>query len=1134
MRRVRFALGALLSAGLIILVLNRDDPAPVQSTQVQREAARRERLALPASGAVERFRDASLVEKRETFDAAAGERAVIEIVKTRSKYPYIRVETPFVFDSQAQAWVAQPPIEYVADQVLVELKPGVTEKEFADALQKIEGRIIQKHRADESTLVLVGLPKPTIEAVPNAISRLKKSPALFEIVEPHLVRRASVAPNDPEFYQQWALQTISAPAAWDIETGRSSVVVAVLDSGIDYNHPDLAARVWSNPGEVPGNGIDDDRNGRIDDYRGYNFAYENANIYDDDNHGTFVSGIIGAAGNEAVGMSGVCWNVRIMPVKVIDSYGLLYGFDELRGLDYARTEGAKIINASFGGNYFSSSEASAISRLQNAGVLLVAAAGNQHRNNDLRPVYPASYGHDNIIAVAYSDENDALAPNSNFGPKNVDLAAPGISVFSALPGNDYTYGSGSSFSTPHVVGVAALLKAHYPNKNYAWVKAAILNNADLRPAMAGRMVSGGRLNAYEALIPRVPLADSLDATSLVWTTGGTRGWFGQWLSTSDGFDAARCGNIWDNQSSWVQTTVLGPGRLSFYWRVSSEADMDYLRFMVDGVQEAYLSGEIDWNQMTLDLPAGTHTLRWTYSKDGGGSSGEDKGWLDQVSFIRDARGPVIRITAPTGTNLYATDVQLEGTCSDVLGVATLECQVINGSGAGPWLTPNTSDNFATWQVQLSNLALSTNLVRFRAVDVLNQVTLLSRTYVVLSPLTVNIGGCGSVSKNFGGTTWQEAGKTLTIRAIPCEGHLFTHWSGDIPSSNSVLRFVMQPNLTLQANFEINPFGPVAGSYNGLFHEAGGVLHESSGLFQMTLTDTGVFSGSIVCDGATNVFNSRFDPVSGANSFAVPRAGKSSLQLSLQLDFNDQLTGQIGNGVWIADLLADRVVFNATNPAPFAGNYALVFPGAVDFTASPGGHGFATAIVNGKGRVSLDGRMGDHARVLQTIFVSKNGDWPFYVPLYANRGSTMGWLKFLSPPGFTNQLTSWIRPANPSAPYYPNGFSNELIAVGSPYTIPTTNRVIDCTNALLILSGADFVDPLTNQMTLRANNTVVNVGPHNASMKIVPTNGTFTGSVIVATRTNTFQGVFLQQQNIGLGYFFGSNYVGEVRFEPALP
>jgi hypothetical protein len=186
-----------------------------------------------------------------------------------------------------------------------------------------------------------------------------------------------------------------------------------------------------------------------------------------------------------------------------------------------------------------------------------------------------------------------------------------------------------------------------------------------------------------------------------------------------------------------------------------------------------------------------------------------------------------------------------------------------------------------------------------------------------------------------------------------------------------------------------------------------------------------------------------------------------------------------------------------------------------------------------GRVSIDGRLGDNARVLQTIPISADGDWPFYAPLYTgSRGSVLGWFKFLLPPGVTNQLTSWIRPSLSTGARYRSGFSNELSVIGSPYVVPAGTRVINCTNALLILRGADYGAGVTNQVILTAKNKVLNLGPENLTMSIVVTNGTFSGSVIRIERTNTFRGAFLQEQDIGLGYILGSNYVGEVRFEPA--
>lgn len=1144
MRKVGIWLGALLCAGLILLVVLKWDssaPKPEPAANAVPPALASART-INWTNATARFPAASIVEERQSFDGATQEKTVVEVVKTRSKYPHIRVETRFSFDAQAQAWTPKRPTEYVADQILVQVKPGVTEKQLASALEKIEGRVIQKHVVGAATLVLVGLPRPTIEAVPNALSGLARFPEVFDIAEPHLIRRASREPNDPRYSEQWALQNIQAPSAWDIQRGNSTVVVAVTDSGIDYNHPDLAPRVWANPNDWAGNFFDDDQNGYVDDHRGYNFAYGNNNPYDDlpQGHGTFISGIIGAAGNNGLGMAGVCWNVRIMPVKVMDSDGLLYTFDEILGFDYARLEGAKIVNASFGGDFFSQSEYNAIARLRTAGVLLIAAAGNEGRNNDVNVNYPSSYALDNIVAVTYSDVNDNFSPNANYGATTVDLAAPGVDLLSTSPGGSYRNGSGSSFSTPYVAGVAALLRAQNSGWNHVQVKSAILNNVDRFPHMNGRLVSRGRLNAYEAIIPRIPLAEALDGGGLVWQTGGNRAWFGYRHISADGVDSARCGNITHNESSWVQTSVTGPGRLIFNWKVSCEyGDVqyyDYFQFAVDGQIQAIIDGEYDWEERAYNIPAGTHTLRWTYLKDSSFSDGNDKAWLDQVSFVRDTAGPVITITAPIGTNLYAQDVLLQGTASDISGVAYMEFRVINSGGVGPWIGVNTSDGYATWEAQLSGLALGTNLVRLRAIDGLSRTSSVNRSYMVLSPLVASVSGCGTLSPNWAGTTWHQAGKSLSLRAVPCAGHLFWNWSGDVSSLSPLLTVVMQPTLSVQANFVPNPFTGVAGLYNGLFHEAGGVLHESSGFFKMTLTTTGAFTGYVALGGATNSFTNRFDPVSGQRTLLIIRPGKSPLNVALQVDLaggTDQVTGQITDGAWTADLVADRLVFNPTNnPPPFAGMYTLVFPGSQDFTVSPSGHGFATATVNTGGRVSIDGRLNDNARIVQTIPVSKNGDWPFYVTLYAgSKGSALGWLKFLSPPGFTNQLLSWIRPSNPAALYYANGFSNELSVVGSPYQISTNNRIIDCTNALLTLSGADFASPLMNGMVLTSSNTVVNGGPHNVSMTIVRTNGTFSGKVIFPMRTNTFQGVFLQQQNVGLGYYVGSNYIGEVRFEP---
>src|SRR5262249_24437166 len=255
--------------------------------------------------------------------------------------------------------------EYVADHIVLEAKPGVDEAQLGAALAAVGGTLRRKLQVDYAAIYLVDLPKPSIDAVPDAVRTLSSWKQVARVVEPDPIRHLLVTPNDTRFSEQWSLRNIgqtgcttgadiSATAAWDLQTGQKSVVVAILDSGIDYNHLDLRYNIWSNSGEIPGNGIDDDHNGYLDDVRGWNFVSSNNDPQDDNSHGTHVAGTIGAAGNNALGVVGICWNVKLMPVKIGDEFGLIYTSDAVEGFDYARQNGAQIINCSFGGSSYSS------------------------------------------------------------------------------------------------------------------------------------------------------------------------------------------------------------------------------------------------------------------------------------------------------------------------------------------------------------------------------------------------------------------------------------------------------------------------------------------------------------------------------------------------------------------------------------------------------------------------------------------------------------------------------------------------------------------------------------------------------------------------------------------------------------
>jgi len=319
---------------------------------------------------------------------------------------------------------------------------------------------------------------------------------------------SSVTPNDPGYSLQWGLYNsgqspfygtvgadIDAPIAWNTTTG-SDVVVAVVDTGVYYTHEDLADNIWTNSGEIAGNGIDDDGNGYIDDVRGWNFYSDTNNPIDDNGHGTHCAGIIAAVGYNGVGVTGVNWNAKIMPLKFLDSSGSGYTSDAISAILYANAMGAKVISNSWGGSGVSRALKDAIDA---SSAVVVCAAGNDAENIDTTPLYPASYNSSNIIAVAATDYNDKLASFSNYGPKSVDIAAPGVTIRSTYKNNQYAYLSGTSMATPFVSGVAALVSATNSSLSNAEIKEKILNSVDAISSLNGKVTSNGRLNAANAV-----------------------------------------------------------------------------------------------------------------------------------------------------------------------------------------------------------------------------------------------------------------------------------------------------------------------------------------------------------------------------------------------------------------------------------------------------------------------------------------------------------------------------------------------------------------------------------------------------------------------------------------------------------
>jgi hypothetical protein len=317
-------------------------------------------------------------------------------------------------------------------------------------------------------------------------------------------------PNDPYFSKLWGLHNgqstaafdIDAPEAWAKFTGENAtgIIVGVIDTGIDYNHEDLRDQMWINTGEIPGNGIDDDGNGYVDDVHGANFAYDSGDPMDDNIHGTHCAGTIAAVGDNGVGIAGVAWRgVKLMALKFLSKSGSGRTSDAISAVDYAVAHGARITSNSWGGGSSSSAMRVAIERAEAAGMLFIAAAGNSGSNNDFYPHYPSNYPVQNIISVASTHQAGELSDFSCFGNRSVHVAAPGSGIFSTIPGNRYKSLSGTSMATPHVSGLAALVWMYRPHLSAAQVKEVILSTVTVHPSLVGRIITNGHIHASRAL-----------------------------------------------------------------------------------------------------------------------------------------------------------------------------------------------------------------------------------------------------------------------------------------------------------------------------------------------------------------------------------------------------------------------------------------------------------------------------------------------------------------------------------------------------------------------------------------------------------------------------------------------------------
>jgi len=418
---------------------------------------------------------------------------------------------------------------YVEGELLVKYKKGLSKKSRDMIAQQLSTNRVKELTAFDIDLIEL----PYGMSVEEGIRKYRFYPKV-EIAEPnYYIYAFSKTPDDTNFSILWGLNNtgqtvngtsgtsdadIDAPEAWDTTTGSSSIIVAVLDTGLDLDHEDLSGNIWSNSEEISGNGIDDDGNGYKDDVKGWDFVNSDNNPDDDNGHGSFVGGIIAGTGNNSKGICGVNWTAKIMALKILDSSGSGDTASAISAIQYATTKGAKVINASWGGTSSSDSLKSAI---ESSNILFVTASGNNGDGNASQgwdvdtsgnEIYPACYTSTNILSIAATDQSDNLCDFSNYGATSIDVAAPGKNIYSTYYSNTYAYADGTSASCAYVSGLAGLLLAVKSTLTATELKDQIINSIDQKSSLIGKTFSGGRINAYNAVnLPSAP--SSFSATS---------------------------------------------------------------------------------------------------------------------------------------------------------------------------------------------------------------------------------------------------------------------------------------------------------------------------------------------------------------------------------------------------------------------------------------------------------------------------------------------------------------------------------------------------------------------------------------------------------------------------------------------
>jgi hypothetical protein len=483
--------------------------------------------------------------------------------------------------------------------------------------------------------------------------------------------------------------------------------------------------------------------------------------------------------------------------------------------------------------------------------------------------------------------------------------------------------------------------------------------------------------------------------------------------------------------------------------------------------------------------------------------------------------PLIAILKPTvNATVVSGTTNVTGTASDHDGLT----QVLYSWNSGPFVLASGTTN---WSTPLLSFAAGTNTIVVKGINSVgreSQMASRSFFYPVVAHLTLITNGIGTLMPNLAAQTVY-VGRKYTIAAVPGIGQLHSNWTGTYSTNVKTLTFVMQTNVTLTANFVTNLFIPRAGTYTGLLFETNEVTHESSGLFQFVLGTAGTYSGKFYLGGVNRSITGVFD-LSGKSHFVYNGSPKVTFDLDLNTanGITDRVSGSASSALWNATVDGDRVIYSASNPTTQAGKYLVSLAGSSDGTMTPGGDGYVAINVTTNGAVSVSGSLSDGTLLMQSTFISKDGQIPLYIPLYATKGSVLGWLTVTNRGGSgVEGNVSWIKKSGTSATsYYASGFTNDLLAIGSIFSLTNGFPGLDLTNGVAILSGGDLTRSITNALSLSLDNVItVALGQPDSLLLTLATNSGVLSGTFFDRTTGTkvsIKGILLQQQNKALGYF----------------